>query len=72
MATKPTKSRKSFAVVGVIAGLALIVLEVIQPLGSTTTERVFWLAVGVLLVGVGVAQLRTPSSQPPSDRDLPL
>jgi hypothetical protein len=75
---KPVKSRKSFAVVGMIAGLALIVLELIQPLGSTTTERVFWIAVGVLLAGVGVAQLRTPpsssSSSSSSEKDprLPL
>jgi hypothetical protein len=64
---KPTKPRKGLAVFGVVAGLALIVLEMIQPLSSTTAERVFWLAVGVLLVGVGVAQLRTPPPPPPSD-----
>ena len=68
MPTKSAKPRKSFAVVGVIAGLALVVLELIQPLSSTTVERVFWLAVGVLLIGVGVAQLRTP---PPSEEDPP-
>ena len=63
MPTKPAKSakpRKLLAVFGVIAGLALIVLELVQPLSSTTVERVFWFAVGVLLVGIGVAQLRTP------------
>jgi hypothetical protein len=62
MPTKPAKRRKVLAVFGVIAGVALIVLELIQPLGVTMAERVFWLLVGALLVGVGVAQLRTPPS----------
>ena len=60
MPTKPAKSRKLFSAIGVIAGLALIVLEVVQPLSASGIERTFWLTVGVLLVGVGVAQLRTP------------
>jgi len=64
MANKPAKPRKLLAVFGVIAGLALIVLELVQPLSSSTVERVFWLAVGVLLVGIGVAQLRTPPLPP--------
>jgi hypothetical protein len=62
MPTKPAKRRKVLAVFGVIAGVALIVLELIQPLGVAMAERVFWLLVGALLVGVGVAQLRTPPS----------
>jgi hypothetical protein len=67
MASKPAKPRKLLAVFGVIAGLALIVLELVQPLSSSTVERVFWLAVGVLLVGIGVAQLRTPLLPPDGD-----
>ena len=47
--------RRAFAAVAVIAGLGLIALELIRPQAATAGERWFWLIVGVLLVGLGLA-----------------
>jgi hypothetical protein len=52
--------RRVFAAIGLIAGVALLVLEVVRPLSSSSGERWFWLFVGVMLIGVSVAQLREP------------
>ena len=51
---RPAK-RKAFALIAMIAGLGLIALELLRPQAATTGERWFWLIVGVLLVGLGLA-----------------
>ena len=48
--------RKTFAAIGVIAGVALIVLEVLRPQATSAGERWFWLIVGALLIGMGVTE----------------
>ena len=55
--------RKIFAALAVASGLALIVLEIIRAPDTTAAERWFWWVVGLLLVGLGVAELRLPGDQ---------
>lgn len=61
MNEKRTARRKVFAAIAVAAGIALLALELANPpRGTTTGERWFWFIVGALLVGLGVAELRSP------------
>ena len=46
-----------FAAIAVVAGLALVGLELARPGGTSAGERWFWLVVGVLLVALGLAEL---------------
>lgn len=52
---KEKRPRKAFALIAVIAGVALLALEVLRPSSSPMAERWFWIVVGILLVGLGVA-----------------
>ena len=64
MIEKRAKRRTLFAVIGVVAGLVLLFLEVARPPeGTTTEERWFWFVIGALLVGLGVAELMSPGKQ---------
>ena len=47
--------RRAFAVIAMIAGFVLLALELMRPHAATAGERWFWLLVGVLLVGLGLA-----------------
>ena len=53
---RPAK-RKAFAAIAVIAGAALVVLELLRPGATSAGERWFWLIVGLALVGLGVMGL---------------
>jgi hypothetical protein len=57
-APKPPVRRKVFAAIGLVAGLAMLGLEVVRPpAGTTSIEWWFWRAVGVLLIVISVAEL---------------
>jgi hypothetical protein len=61
--------RRLFAALAVISGVVLVAFELLKPPpGTTGAERWFWLVVGVLLVGLGTAELMRGSDA--RDRDL--
>lgn len=53
------RRRTLFTVVPTVAGVVLLALELARPAGPATGERWFWLAVGVLLITLGIAELRS-------------
>jgi hypothetical protein len=56
--------RKVFAAVGLVAGLAMLGLEVLRPPeGTTSVEWWFWRVVAVLLVVLAVAELTSRPKQ---------
>jgi len=60
MTEKRPLRRRIFAAIAVMAGLALLALELINVQGTTSGERWFWFVVGVLLVGLGIVELKSP------------
>lgn len=52
--------RRVLAAIAVVMGMVLLGFELMQPAGTGTVERWFWFAVGVLLIGLGLAELRSP------------
>jgi hypothetical protein len=48
--------RRVFAAFAILSGVVLLVFELPKP-AETPAERWFWLAVGVLVVVLGVAEL---------------
>ena len=52
------KRRRVFAALAALSGVALLAFELFKPPpGTTSAERWFWLAVGVLLIGLAMAEL---------------
>ena len=65
-APKRPVRRKVFAAIALIAGLAMLGLELVRPpLGTTAVEAWFWRVVGVLLVTLAVAELTSGRDKEP-------
>lgn len=60
--TKRPFRKKLFAGLAVAAGVVLLAFETTRP-AETSTERWFWIAVAVGLIGLGVAELVSPRAR---------
>ena len=59
---RPARRRRLFAALAALSGAVLIAFELLRPpTGTSSAERWFWLVVGVLLIGLGTAELMRPS-----------
>ena len=70
MQAKRPFRKKLFAGLAVAAGVVLLAFEVARPAAtsSSAAEQWFWLVVALALIGVGAAELTSPSA-PPGPRE---